>query len=218
MQQYDMVKIRRSEMKGAPYNPRVISDAAMRKLKAGIQKIGLLAPPTWNRRTGQIVGGHQRLKVLDALSTASDYELEVAAVDLSPEDEKAANLLLNTDTVTGDFDLDQLAALLGDPTLDLDKTGFDSSDVYKLFGGDPRDANLDTFEALDAVAEKVRAARDRYDALSEKMSSRDSEAFYIVVIFRDNETRDSVLDAMGLEQNRYQDARSLSGKTWPTIE
>lgn len=133
-QAFVIERIKRSQMKAAVYNPRVLSDDARRKLKKGLETIGLLAPPTWNKRTGTVVGGHKRLEALDQLSDSADYELDVAVVDLSEEDEKAANLLLNTDTVTGDFDLDLLSSMLSDPLMDLDKTGFDSADIYKLFG------------------------------------------------------------------------------------
>jgi ParB-like chromosome segregation protein Spo0J len=50
----------RSKIHNAPYNPRFITDEAKRKLKGSIKRNGLLAPPTWNIRTGNIVGGHQR--------------------------------------------------------------------------------------------------------------------------------------------------------------
>lgn len=51
----------RDRIKNALYNPRTIDRFARQKLEADLKKVGLLAPLTVNRRTGNIVGGHQRL-------------------------------------------------------------------------------------------------------------------------------------------------------------
>ena len=55
-----------ADLTGAPYNPRTISDEAMKGLSASIERFGLVQPIVWNRRTERVVGGHQRLKVLVA--------------------------------------------------------------------------------------------------------------------------------------------------------
>lgn len=39
-------------------------------------------PLVWNRRTGILVSGHQRLKALDALEGTEDYELTVSVIDV----------------------------------------------------------------------------------------------------------------------------------------
>jgi len=55
-----------AELQAAPYNPRVISQEMLDALGASINRFGLVEPVVWNRRTGHVVGGHQRLKVLQA--------------------------------------------------------------------------------------------------------------------------------------------------------
>ena len=73
----------RSLLRAAPYNPRKIHPESQRRLKKALTRLGMLAPVTWNRRSGNLVGGHQRLKLLDELADgATDYELTVAVVDL----------------------------------------------------------------------------------------------------------------------------------------
>lgn len=59
------------ELKVAGYNPRKDlrpGDAEYEKLKRSIQEFGYVEPVIWNKRTGTIVGGHQRLKVMKDLA------------------------------------------------------------------------------------------------------------------------------------------------------
>ena len=102
LERYEMATIKRSEIKGAEYNPRKIGDAERSRLRKGIKKLGLLGPIIWNRRTGILVSGHQRLSIMDklvgkeeTLPDGKDYLIQVAAVDMNEIEEKAANLLLN---------------------------------------------------------------------------------------------------------------------------
>ena len=49
-------------------------------------------PVIWNRQTGNVVGGHQRLKVLIDLG---QQEIDCVVVDLDLQREKALNIALN---------------------------------------------------------------------------------------------------------------------------
>jgi hypothetical protein len=55
-----------ADLKPAPYNARRIDAAAMAGLSKSIERFGNVQPIVWNRRSGFVVGGHQRLKVLRA--------------------------------------------------------------------------------------------------------------------------------------------------------
>ncbi|MBX3388629.1 MAG: DNA modification methylase [Phycisphaeraceae bacterium] len=110
----------------APYNPRKAlapGDPEFEKLRRSISEFGLVEPLIWNKRTGNLVGGHQRFAVLMAEGAKT---VEVSVVDLPLEKEKALNLALNK--IQGEWDQDKLAALLDELTkessLDLDLTGF----------------------------------------------------------------------------------------------
>ena len=51
----------------ADYNPRKDlkpGDPEYEKLKRSIEQFGYVEPVIWNKATGRVVGGHQRLKVL----------------------------------------------------------------------------------------------------------------------------------------------------------
>ena len=77
---YQMIEINRADIRNAPYNPRRISKEAREKLKRGLEKHGLVAPLTWNRRTGNLVSGHQRITQIDRIEGVKDYTLQVAAI------------------------------------------------------------------------------------------------------------------------------------------
>lgn len=97
-----------AELKGAPYNPREISPAALAGLKASIKRFGLVQPIVVNRRTGLIVGGHQRVR---AMLDAGEVEALVLEVDLPAGEEKALNLALNSPHISGEW-TDALSGLL----------------------------------------------------------------------------------------------------------
>lgn len=53
-----------ADLSPAPYNPRTISEAALKGLRGSVERFGMVEPVVWNKQTGNIVGGHQRVKVL----------------------------------------------------------------------------------------------------------------------------------------------------------
>jgi DNA modification methylase len=57
-------------------------------------------PVVWNKRTGNVVGGHQRLR---ALAAEGATEVDVAVVDLGDAEEKALNLALNSESIQGSW-------------------------------------------------------------------------------------------------------------------
>ena len=63
----EIVKMKLSELNPAEYNPRKAlkpGDPAYEKLKTSILSFGNVEPIVWNRSTGNVIGGHQRLRVL----------------------------------------------------------------------------------------------------------------------------------------------------------
>ena len=53
-----------SALRASIYNPRQISPAAMAALTKSLERFGDVQPIVWNKRSGLVVAGHQRLKVL----------------------------------------------------------------------------------------------------------------------------------------------------------
>lgn len=210
LDRYEIVTIERKEALNAPYNPRVLSEAAYKKLKKGIEKNGIVAPSVWNRRTGNIVGGHQRLRVRDAIEGTRDYSFQVAAIDVDEREEKEINILLNNPQAQGDWDLEKLNEMFAGDTLEIEATGFDVADLYRLFGDTPLNAR-DSSDAIDELGGQLRKARDRFDELVKKngASGRDNTDFYLVVVFRDADDCKAFLDDLKLDDNRFQDGNTL---------
>ncbi|MGA8575964.1 MAG: DNA methyltransferase [Candidatus Cybelea sp.] len=97
-------------LRPAPYNPRRIDRAAMAGLTKSMERFGDVQPIVWNQRSGYIVGGHQRLKVLKRTKV---QEAAVVVVDLDETEEKALNVALNSRHLAGEF-TDALQALLAE--------------------------------------------------------------------------------------------------------
>jgi hypothetical protein len=123
-----------ASLRPAPYNPRrklYPGQPAYQKLAASLRDFGLVEPLVWNETTGHIVGGHARLDILRSLGVA---EVPVSVVRLSPEREKALNVVLNNREAQGRFDTGLLADLLTElqELPELAMTGFDGRDLAVL--------------------------------------------------------------------------------------
>lgn len=93
-------EIQIKDLKPAPYNPRDINDEALDGLESSLTRFGIVEPIIWNQKTGFIVGGHQRLKVLQKQGIKST---SVVVVDLDETEEKALNVTLNNRSIQGDW-------------------------------------------------------------------------------------------------------------------
>ena len=127
-----------TRIKPAAYNPRKDlqpGDPEYVKLERSIERWGLVEPLVWNSRTGNLIGGHQRYKVLKA---RGDTSAAVSVVDLDANEEAALNIALNK--IAGDWDMASLSDLLS--TLDANGydatlTGFNTDELAKILGREP---------------------------------------------------------------------------------
>jgi hypothetical protein len=204
---YEIQEVHRSQLADCPFNPRQISDEARRRLRANLEKIGLTHPPVWNKRTGHIISGHQRIHIIDSIMGTSDYTIRVAVVDLDPKQEKEQVVFENNGEAQGQWDLEKLEKLFREDKIDIEAAGFNTADIFQMFGDSPL---IEQPEELAAAAERVRAAREAYDKTVEKSAGdRDDPHFYLMVIFRDNTEREKFTAALGLPDNRYVDGKFL---------
>ncbi|MDT2753092.1 site-specific DNA-methyltransferase [Enterococcus thailandicus] len=137
----EIIKMKLQDLKPADYNPRVELVPEMeeyQKLKKSILEFGFVDPPIFNKQTGNLVGGHQRVAVAKDLELFD--EIEVSVVDLSLEKEKSLNIALNK--ISGQWDEDKLAILLKDLDDDsLDLSGFAEDEIQDVI--DQYDMKLD---------------------------------------------------------------------------
>ena len=151
-------KVSADRLNPAAYNPRrdlKPGDKDYEKLKCSIEEFGFVEPVVWNRRTGFVVGGHQRLKVLLDLG---ETEIDCVVVDLEPEKEKALNLALNR--IQGDCDeakLSEVIAEMDASAVDVSFTGFDA-------------------EGIDALMNRFYSAEALQDDFNQEEAAADIEA------------------------------------------
>jgi DNA modification methylase len=163
-------------LKPAPYNPRIITDKQLGMLKKSMAEFGDLSGIVKNVRTGNLVGGHQRLKNLDPSWTiisaphtdptgtvALGYietpsgRWQYREVDWPEKKEAAANIAANQHG--GEFDLPALREIIltldtGD--MDMELIGFNSHELELMMTAEFQgEAKEDDFDA-DAEAEAIK--------------------------------------------------------------
>ncbi len=156
--QMNLQRIAIEKLKPAKYNPRKDlkpGDPAYEKIKRSLHTFGYVDPVIWNEVTGNIVGGHQRHKVLVA-EGATEIDCVVVHIE-NPQDEKAMNIALNK--AVGEWEPVALADLLSElqtSGYDLGATGFDAAEVNDLFSQvhdkDVADDDFDEDKAVEAPA------------------------------------------------------------------
>lgn len=151
----EIIKMEILKINAAQYNPRIalkLGDSEFEKLDRSIKEFGFVEPAVWNKRTGNLVGGHQRLAVLKAQGVT---EVEVSVVDLPLEKEKALNIALNK--IKGDWDEEKLAGILQElsqvPDFDVALTGFESVEIGQLFDEHLTPNQEDDFDLKKAIEE-----------------------------------------------------------------
>ena len=148
-------KMNISKLNPAEYNPRKNlqpGDAEYEKLKRSMEQFGYVEPVVWNKTTGRVIGGHQRLKVLVDLGLK---EVDCVVVEMDEEQEKALNIALNK--INGEWDTDKLAMLISDlqgSDFDVSLTGFEEAEIADLFEKTGEKEVRDDFD-LTAALEKA---------------------------------------------------------------
>lgn len=213
-------EIPRESINPAPYNPRAIPLDAKVKLKSGLEEYGLVEPLIWNEQTGNLVGGHQRLAVMDAKFGSTGYLLPVSVVSLSLTREKQLNILLNNPNAQGWYDWQKMADLLVDtPDIDIVSAGFDLSglrgalesfadlsglDLTHVFGSDDDDPAAEDAEQIAAM----KADKGEY---KEVQGNAESDGFYLTVVFPVAAEKERFCRAVGVSGNaRHAEGRALS--------
>ncbi len=162
------IKTNLKNIKPAAYNPRTISEHQQKALKDSLEKFGDLSGIILNVRTGTLVGGHQRMRLMK-----QGYEIEKVAstdstgtvaighivtpfgkipyreVNWDQNMEKAANVAANN--IGGEWDNDKLSDLLSSidqSQINLSYTGFSDNELTDLVAGfDP----VENKKSLDAI-------------------------------------------------------------------
>lgn len=131
-QKMNIKTLKTADLRPANYNPRrdlKPDDVDYQKLRRSIQEFGYVEPIIWNERTGTVVGGHQRLKVLIEQGIE---EIECVIVNLEEKDEKILNVLLNK--AKGRWDIEKLSDILQElnEAGEMENTGYEDWEFQSL--------------------------------------------------------------------------------------
>lgn len=215
-QKFETETINRSEIKGAEYNPRVITEDAKKRLRKMLAKHGLVQPLVWNRRTGNLVAGHQRLEALDSLERSLDYALEVAIVDVSEREERILNVQLNNPSMQGEWDIDKLLSLSGTAFISPEDMGFSEGDAAVLFGdlgnSDLHEIIEDDVEVSNAK-ERIREIKAKRKSGDTNMKSEGKADFYFTVVCESEDQKKAILKKLAVpDWECFVNGRSLATK------
>ena len=195
-QKFEIITIHRTEIKNAEYNPRFITKEAEKRLKQGLKKFGLATTLTWNKRTGNLVSGHQRLAQMDLIEGTQDYELTVSCVDLS-KDEMALNVQMNNTSMMGEFDIDALEEMVN-AGADLLDFGFSESDIDIMFGdSELAEKYQDSSEVSEAKADLQEIKKNRKE-YAERMKKENDCSYYFMVVCANSDEKEELFKKMGV--------------------
>lgn len=140
------------DLKPAPNNPRTITDEKLAALGKSMREFGDLSGVVMNIQTGNLVGGHQRLKHFDPswpikkrkhkddTGTVAIGEIETPfgvwayrEVDWPEKKEKAANISANQSGGLFDYPaLKDILVEINDGSLDMELIGFDDGELKDI--------------------------------------------------------------------------------------
>lgn len=173
--------VHRSLLNPAPYNPRVIDEYSADGLLQNVRRTeGLVEKIVWNRFTGHLVSGHQRINAEDKRRGTKDYFVQANVVHWeSLAFEQEQNIALNNRAIQGDYDIERLDELLRRPEVNLENTGFDPVSLEDLYISAGRSFSLeeilnstppDEINVSEGVVESVAAA----DEINEQLAEADA--------------------------------------------
>lgn len=223
---------KRSELNPAPYNPREIAEMSLAGLRKSLKRFGLVSPIVWNIRTGYVVGGHQRLRVMDEdakydpVNPTTDYDVEVKTVDLSDSDERALNLALNNQHITGHWDGEKLMEMLvhegdnvakfiesaGFTTMSLasefESLGMQTEVLDMLMAPEAREQQRVDVEAINEMISatdsvrpdpsSVEAIKARKELVNEQNAPSHDADYYAAIVFKDSAQKRAFFAACGV--------------------
>lgn len=211
-------RLSRDDIHPADYNPRAIDLPAQIKLRNGLRKFGMVDNFTWNIRTGNLVGGHQRLALMDQeFGKDTGYSVYVTIVDYPVPEEKALNVLLNNDGAQGMFDWTKLGTMLAnEKEFDIDDAGFDSVGLQRVL-----QAYVPDYEKLDLshlfppvedpakqTAEDITAMKASKEEHREQSGNANKDGFYLQLVFGTMEEKEAFAEYFGVSP----EAKTVSGR------
>ena len=190
----------------ADYNPRKTlkpGDQEYEALKNSLDRFGLAEPLIYNKRTGTLISGHQRLNVL---KDSGAKEAEVVLVDLDEQQEKLLNIAMNK--IEGDWDYKKLETLFSDISADDIKfTGFTEDELSNLFDFDSEEFDESETEDEEDTSDEQE---DSEDGQPQSESDPSPKEFDIFLSFPTKELAEKWLKDRGIDLEYQGTARNIT--------
>lgn len=183
----DIRKVKISDLHPADYNPRhdlQPGDPRYEKIENSLDKFGYVEPIIWNEQTGNIVGGHQRLKILAANGCE---EIAVSVVNLNLHDEKILNVALNK--IRGRWDTGKLTDLLTE-----------LKEIKDLVEGAIEDTGFEEWE-LDAFTMQYDHINDLLNEDFSEFANSEQKDTFIMTFSLPEEEKEAVQDYVANTEN-----------------
>lgn len=184
-----------------------------------MEEVGLLQPLIVNQKSGYLLGGHQRLAVMDKLEKykdgKNDYELDVSLVCLYEKPELEMLIFLNNPSAQGTWDKDLLAEINIDFGVNFDGMGFDRLDVDLMFDGDSRFVGSALFEDTSEVKQvkaDLQEIKDHRKESTEKLKEQNNIDYFFTAVCRDQKEKAELLKLIHIpEHENYISVDSIRG-------
>ena len=204
--------IDRNAVNFADYNPRKISKSAKEKLKKSLKKYGILQPFIVNKRTGNLVGGHQRLEILDEINGKLDYLIPATLIDVDEQEEIKINIVLNNQNAQGEFDPLKLQEInINFPDIDfISDLMFDQADIDIMSIQVPELQSINWKENTDAVSRTREQVIEDRKKIRENNKLKDEEAGgnhidkrdnFLTIVFNTNKEKYQFVQSLGIDGN-----------------
>lgn len=189
-------KVSIEELVSPDWNPRVITEKEMEKLKTSLEEFGYVSPIIVNKHNNHVVGGNQRLSAMKELGYT---EIDVVYIDEPNLDkEKALNIALNK--ISGDWDSLKLENIFNELGMnELKLTGFDELEIEVYKEGDMN------FDDLLNYEEDYDLPSDYVDVTGDNAG----RSYVISIGFDTQEIANRFLDFLGFEKRMTRDTVQL---------
>jgi hypothetical protein len=111
-------KVAASQLLANPFNHRLHPEKQRQVVAASIQELGFIKSVIVNQVTGHIIDGHER--VMQALGVGEETLIDVEYVELTPDEERKALLILDASSSLATIDSSQLTQLVDECRFDLE--------------------------------------------------------------------------------------------------
>ncbi len=138
-----------ASLKLDPRNAKVHGERNLAVIRASFEKFGQVEPLVVNKRTGQVVGGHGRVTVMQEMGWT---ETKIVEVDLDDQAATELALVLNRSAELGEWDVTKLGGLITDlqgMNVDLSAIGWDANQIKSILSQQTEASSPSDFKTVD---------------------------------------------------------------------